>query len=82
MPVLLIVVFLRGGKKSLTMREFVDRAEGVEVCRFRYAAFFPGQTRAEKFIELKQALAPALAALMKSDWDPVLGTRSARSFAV
>ncbi len=81
-PVLLIVVFLRGGKVSLTMREFVDQAEGVEVCRFRYVAFFPGQSRAENFVDLRQALAPGLAALMKSDWDPVRGTRCARSFAV
>jgi hypothetical protein len=70
-PVLLIVVFLRGGKERLTMRHFVDRAEGVEVCRFRYVAFFLGRNRAEDFVDLPQPLAPALAALMQSDWDPV-----------
>ncbi|MCP4589618.1 MAG: hypothetical protein GY842_02630, partial [bacterium] len=71
-PVLLIVVFLRGGRgESLTVRQYVDRAEGVEVCRFRYLAFFLAHSRAERFVELRQALAPGLAALMKSDWDPV-----------
>jgi hypothetical protein len=71
LPVLLVVVFLQGGRVGLTMRQFVDRAEGVEVCRFRYVAFFPGQNRAEDFVERPQPLAPALAALMKSDWDRV-----------
>jgi hypothetical protein len=71
LPVLLIVVFLQGGKVGLAMRQFVDRAEGVEVCRFRYVAFFPGQNRAEDYVDLPQPLAPALAALMKSDWDRV-----------
>jgi hypothetical protein len=71
LPVLLIVVFLQGGRQQLTMRQFVDRAEGVEVCRFRYLAFFLGQNRAEDFVDRPQPLAPALAALMKSDFDPV-----------
>ena len=71
LPVLLIVVFLQGGKVGLTMRQFVDRAEGLEVCRFRYVAFFPGQNRAEDFVDRPQPLAPALAALMQSDWDRV-----------
>ena len=70
-PVLLVVVFLQGGKVGLTMRRFVDRAEVVEVCRFRYVAFFLGQNRAEDFVDRPQPLAPALAALMRSDWDPV-----------
>ena len=70
-PVLLVAVFLQGGKTALTLRQFVDRAEGVEVCRFRYVAFFLGQNRAEDFVNRPQPLAAALAALMKSDWDPV-----------
>jgi hypothetical protein len=70
-PVLLIAVFLRGGRKPLAMREFVDKAEGVEVCRFRYVAFCLGQGRATEFVERPQALAPGLAALMRSSWDPV-----------
>jgi hypothetical protein len=71
LPVLLIVVFLRGGPKALSMREFVDQAEGVEVCRFRYVAFCLEQNRAEEFVDLPQPLAPGLAALMTSKWDPV-----------
>ena len=31
----------------------------------------PGQNRAEDFVDLPQPLAPALAALMRSDWDRV-----------
>ena len=54
LPVLLIVVFLQGGQKALAMREHLDFAEGVEVCR-----------------ERPQPLAAGLAALMKSEWDPV-----------
>ncbi|MCP4659514.1 MAG: hypothetical protein GY856_29260, partial [bacterium] len=69
---LLIVVFLRGGRgKSLTVRQYVDRAESVEVCRFRYLAFFLAHGRPEKLVALRQALSPGLAALMKADWDPV-----------
>jgi len=71
LPVLLIVVFLQGGQEGLAMRECVDLAEGIEVCHFRYVAFCLGQNRAEQFLELPQPIAPALAALMKSDWDPV-----------
>jgi hypothetical protein len=70
-PVLLIAVFLRGGRKPLAMREFVDKAEGVEVCRFRYVAFCLGQGRAKEFVDRPQPLAPGLAALMRSSWDPV-----------
>jgi hypothetical protein len=70
-PVLLIAVFLRGGRKPLAMREFVDEAEGVEVCRFRYLAFCLGQSRAKEFLDRPQPLAPGLAALMRSSWDPV-----------
>jgi hypothetical protein len=69
-PVLLIVVFLRGGKKGLARREFIDWAEGVEVCHFRYEALCLGQSQAEDYLELPQALAPGLAALMKSPWEP------------
>ncbi|HEX9734925.1 MAG TPA: hypothetical protein VGG06_23375 [Thermoanaerobaculia bacterium] len=71
LPVLLIVVFLRGGQKALAMREHVDLAESVEVCRFRYVAFCLGQSRAEEYVERPQPLAAGLAALMKSQWDPV-----------
>ncbi len=67
---LLIVIFLKGGKEGLAMREFVDRAEGIEVCRFRYVAFALGRNRSEDFVDLPQPLAPALAAMMKSDWHP------------
>ena len=59
------------GKTSLEVREYVDEIEDVEVCRFRYVAFYLRPSRAEDFVDLPQALAPALAALMKSDWDPV-----------
>ena len=50
-PVLLITVFLTGGKKALATRKFLDYAEGVEVCRFSYVAFCLGQNRAEEFVE-------------------------------
>ena len=48
-----------------------DKAEGVEVCRFRYVAFCLGQSRAKEFVDRPQPLAPGLAALMRSRWDPV-----------
>ena len=71
LPVLMIVVFLKGGQEALEMREFVDEAEGVEVCRFRYVALCLSQNRAEDFVDRPQPLASALAAFMKSGWDPV-----------
>ncbi len=71
LPLVTIVIFLRGGKVSLEVREYVDQIDDLEVCRFRYVAFCLRPSRAEDFIDLPQALAPALAALMKSDWDPV-----------
>ena len=70
-PILLITIFLRGGRKALEMREFVDRAEGVEVCYYRYVAFCVECNLAEKFVKLPQPLAAGLAALMPSAWDPV-----------
>ncbi len=73
LPVLVLVVFLRGGEKQekLAVRKFVDFAEGVEVCRFRYPALYLARKRTEDFVDRPQPLAPALASMMKSDWDPV-----------
>lgn len=70
LPILVIVVFLQGGKKGLSRRKFIDAAEGIEVCRFHYEAFCLGQSRAEEYLEMPQALASGLAALMKSEWEP------------
>ncbi len=71
LPLVTIVIFLKGGKISLEIREFADEVGDLEVCRFRYVAFCLRPSRAEDFIDRPQALAPAFAALMKSDWDPV-----------
>ncbi len=71
LPLVTIVIFLKGGKASLEVREVFDEVEDMEICRFRYVAFCLWPSRAEDFVDLPQALAPALAALMKSDWDPV-----------
>ncbi len=71
LPLVTIVIFLKGGKTPLEVRQVVDEIAGFEVCRYRYVAFCLRPSRAEDFVDRPQALAPAFAALMKSDWDPV-----------
>ncbi len=61
LPLVTIVIFLKGGKTPLEVREVVDEVGGVEVCRFRYMAFCLRPSRAEDFVDRPQALAPAFA---------------------
>lgn len=71
LPLVTIVIFLKGGRAPIEFREVVDRFDDIDICRFRYLAFCLRPSRAEDFVDRPQALAPAFAALMKSDWDPV-----------
>ncbi len=71
LPLVTIVLFLRGGRKSIQIREVRDRVGDLEVCQFRYLAFCLRPSRAEDFVNRPQALAPAFAAMMTSEWDPV-----------
>jgi hypothetical protein len=67
LPVVPIVLFLRGGPPGLDRREFVDRVLGVEVNRFTYWAFGLSSVYAEDHLD-RSPLAPALAACMRSKW--------------
>ncbi|MEE8523365.1 MAG: hypothetical protein V3T72_05495, partial [Thermoanaerobaculia bacterium] len=71
LPLVTIVIFLSGGQTPLEVREYLDQFDDLEICRFRYVAFCLRPSRAEDFVDRPQALAPAFAALMRSDWDPV-----------
>lgn len=72
-PVISVVVFLSGGpKKGIEHREVFEEVEPWEIRRFRYLAFALSKCLAENYVGRPQALAPALAALMRSKvWDKV-----------
>lgn len=64
-PVITIVVYLRGGPPGIAWQELVEKVGSFEILRFRYLAFGVAGSSAERFLELPQPLAPALAALMR-----------------
>ena len=66
LPVLPILVTLRGGPGGLIERSFSQRVGDREVCRFTYTVFGLEHSVAEKISPEAGALAPALAALMQS----------------
>lgn len=71
-PVLSAGVFLTGGPPGVRWRTVVETVGPLEVCRFRFLAFGLSRSLAEDYVERPQALAPALAALMRSEvWDNV-----------
>ena len=72
LPVLSIVLFLKGGPKGLTIRSVVDRVGDLEVYRTSYYAFGLRGLLAEEWVDRPEPLAVAFAALMRSRlWDPV-----------
>jgi hypothetical protein len=65
-PVVSLVVFLKGGPPGLEIREVRHQVGPFEPLCFRYLAFGLSGSLAEDYVDLPQALAPALAALMRS----------------
>ncbi len=65
-PVISIAVFLKGGKAEIQVREVVKKEGNWISARFYYLAFSLSKSYAEKYVGRPQALAPALAALMRS----------------
>lgn len=71
-PVISAVVFLSGGPEGLERREVVRQVGGWECSRVAYLGFGLSRSLAEQWVDLPHALAPALAALMRSEiWDRV-----------
>lgn len=66
-PVITIVVYLKGGPPGVAWRELVEKVGPYEILRFRYLAFGMEGSSAERYLELPQPLAPALAALMRPE---------------
>ena len=67
-PVISICVNLKGSPVGVKVRQVVEKVGAMEVCRFSYLAFGLSRCLAEEYIDRPQALAPALAALMRSKW--------------
>jgi hypothetical protein len=71
-PVISICVNLKGNPVGVEVRQVVDKVGKMEVCRFSYIAFGLSRCLAEEYVDRPQALAAALAALMRSSaWDKV-----------
>ncbi len=71
-PVISIVVFLKGGRRGVEIREVRRRVGSFEPVRHRYLAFGLSRSLAEDYVDRPQPLAAALAALMRSEvWDKV-----------
>ena len=72
LPVLSVVLFLKGGPKGLQIRSVVDRIGDLEVYRASYCAFGFKGLLAEEWLKRPEPLAAAFASLMRSKvWDPV-----------
>jgi hypothetical protein len=72
LPVLSVVLFLRGGPKGLEIRRVVDRIGSMEVYRSSYCAFGFKGLLAEEWVDRPEPLAAAFASLMRSKvWDAV-----------
>jgi hypothetical protein len=71
-PVISICVNLKGSPVGVKVRQVVEKFGELEICRFSYIAFGLSKCLAEEYVDRPQALAPALAALMRSRaWDKV-----------
>jgi hypothetical protein len=66
LPVLPVVIFLRGGPAGLSAGEHREEVLGIEVARFRYVSMGLARAEAAEWLERKEALAAALASLMGS----------------
>lgn len=70
LPVISAVLFLKGGPTGVELRKVEHRIAGRVFNIFHYFAFGLSRSLAEEYVDLPQALAPALAALMRSEiWD-------------
>ncbi len=70
LPVVSAVLFLKGGPNGVKLRCFERRIGGHLLGSFSYFAFGLSKGLAEEYVDLPQALAPALASLMNSGiWD-------------
>jgi hypothetical protein len=67
LPVVPIVLFLRGGPAGIERRAVVDRVVDLEINRFSYWAFGLSGIYAEDHLD-RSTLSPALAACMRSRW--------------
>jgi hypothetical protein len=77
-PVLLSVVYLRGGRPGLNLESAaVGTVYGMEVVRIFYTAFGLSEARADYYLERPEPLAWALAALMR----PVRRSRAEHKLA-
>ncbi|HWM93715.1 MAG TPA: hypothetical protein VN493_23355 [Thermoanaerobaculia bacterium] len=77
-PVLLSVIYLRGGRPGLNLESSaVGSIYGTEVVRIFYTAFGLAEARADYYLERPEPLAWALAALMK----PVRRSRAEHKMA-
>ena len=72
-PILSAAIFRRGGPKAgIEKREVVSKFRGYVTNRFYYVAFSLSRSLAEEYVNRPQAVAAALAALMRSKiWDRV-----------
>lgn len=70
LPVISAVLFLKGGPTGVELRKVEQKVAGRVFSIFYYFAFGVSRSLAEEYVDLPQALAPALAALMRSKiWD-------------
>ena len=71
-PVISIVVFLKGARRGVEIREVRRRVGSFEPVCYRFLALGLSQSLAEDYVDRPQPLAAALAALMRSKvWDRV-----------
>jgi hypothetical protein len=71
-PVISLVVFLSGGEAGLERREIIRSVDDWECSRVAYLGVGLSKSLAEEWVDQPQAIAAALAALMRSEiWDRV-----------
>jgi Domain of unknown function (DUF4351) len=71
LPVLPVVVFLRGGAPDITRQAYLQALFGEELAHFFFYAFGLSRSQAEQYLQRPEPLAWALAALMRrGSWTP------------
>ena len=78
MPIVPIVVNLKGGPPGVTRRSHREVVAKIEMARFHYYNFSLAPSRAEEFLARDEPLSWALAALMRSDMSAVEHRRACR----
>lgn len=66
-PVFPVVLYLAPGAGGIMEEEYAERLFGMEIILFRYSAISLPDLPAEPYLELDNALAPALSSLMRSE---------------